>query len=82
VPSPSTEPSLAATPEPTPAPSPSPATAAPSVEPVPSATNDGTAADAAGALPPGGTYRIQDPPSSQGLFETIVGGVAGFFFGG
>jgi uncharacterized protein YkwD len=38
--------------------------------------------------PPGGigapstSLRVQDPAAHQGLFETIVGGVAGFFFGG
>jgi hypothetical protein len=25
--------------------------------------------------------RIVDPPMTQGLFESIVGGIAGFFFG-
>jgi uncharacterized protein YkwD len=35
-----------------------------------------------GTEPPGaGTFRVVDPPVAQGLFETIVGGVAGFFFG-
>jgi uncharacterized protein YkwD len=28
------------------------------------------------------TFRVVDPPASPGLFETIVGGVAGFFLGG
>jgi uncharacterized protein YkwD len=27
------------------------------------------------------SFRVTDPPVSQGLFETIVGGVAGFFLG-
>jgi uncharacterized protein YkwD len=27
------------------------------------------------------SYRVTDPPVAQGLFETIVGGVAGFFLG-
>ncbi|MFI5225766.1 MAG: CAP domain-containing protein [Candidatus Limnocylindrales bacterium] len=31
---------------------------------------------------PSTSLRVQDPPARQGLFETIVGGVAGFFFGG
>jgi uncharacterized protein YkwD len=30
----------------------------------------------------GQTFRVQDSPDSAGLFETIVGGVTGFFFGG
>jgi hypothetical protein len=31
---------------------------------------------------PSTSLRVQDPAAHQGLFETIVGGVAGFFFGG
>ena len=27
------------------------------------------------------SLRVTDPPPLQGLFETIVGGVTGFFFG-
>ena len=54
---------------PTPAPSPQPAilpTGAPAPSPIPT--------DSAG-------LRVIDPPTQQGLFESIVGGVTGFFFG-
>jgi uncharacterized protein YkwD len=35
-----------------------------------------------GSAPDAPSLRIVDPAQPQGLFETIVGGVAGFFFGG
>lgn len=49
--------------------------------PGPGVPGDGAApgdgSNAAGAQ----TFRVVDPPMPQGLFETIVGGVAGFFIG-
>jgi uncharacterized protein YkwD len=81
----------APTPESTPVPSPSPATS-------PDATPDLTAQPTDGAVPtatPSATpaggiastdvsigMRVVDPGTNDGLLETIVGGVAGFFFGG
>ncbi|HEX7473554.1 MAG TPA: CAP domain-containing protein [Candidatus Limnocylindrales bacterium] len=41
-------------------------------------TTPGGDSNAAAAM----TFRVVDPPVPQGLFETIVGGVAGFFLGG
>ncbi|HYC06931.1 MAG TPA: CAP domain-containing protein [Candidatus Binatia bacterium] len=80
-----------ATPKPTPTPSP---TATPQQIPDLSSFGLGVV-DGAGAsgapppsVPPGDigapstSLRVQDPPARQGLFDTIVGGVAGFFFGG
>lgn len=41
-----------------------------------------SAAPGDGSSPLGaGSFRVVDPPALPGLFETIVGGVAGFFFG-
>jgi uncharacterized protein YkwD len=43
---------------------------------------DETPASGTGPAEPGATsFRVIDPPVPQGLFETIVGGVAGFFLG-
>jgi uncharacterized protein YkwD len=45
--------------------------------------NDGNGGQSGNGPPPGSgaTLRVTDPPPSQGLVETIVGGVTGFFFG-
>ncbi len=85
------------TPRPTPvaaaSPAASPAQAAVIPSPTPTPSGDGSSPD--GAPPDGqdGTdptfvdvgsghgLRVLDPPAPGGLLETIVGGVAGFFFG-
>ena len=78
-PLPSQTPTTGPSPTPTPSPTES-ASAAPSAN---SSASPATGAGApAGALPPSGTLQIQDSPPAQGLFDTLVGGVAGFFFGG
>jgi uncharacterized protein YkwD len=45
--------------------------------------NNGNGGQSGNGPPPGSnaTLRVTDPPPSQGLVETIVGGVTGFFFG-
>jgi len=78
---PSPTPTLSPTESPSAAPSPTQSpSAAPSAN---SSESPATAASApAGALAPSGTLQIQESPPAQGLVDTLVGGVAGFFFGG
>jgi uncharacterized protein YkwD len=45
--------------------------------------DNGNGGQSGNGPPPGSsaTLRVSDPPASQGLLDTIVGGVTGFFFG-
>ena len=56
----------------------SPAEGTPGADVPGAAATPGDRSNPAGAV----TLRVTDPPVPQGLFETIVGGVAGFFLGG
>jgi uncharacterized protein YkwD len=83
------KPVVRATPKPTPEPAPSAiGTPAPDLEfdssPSGATPGGGPTGDDERPGPPAGTppgLRVADPPVPSGLFETIVGGVAGQFFG-
>jgi uncharacterized protein YkwD len=87
-PRPIAKPTLRPTPKPTPAPTPAASgTAAPELEfdsspevgPLDDSQPVGDGGQPPAVVPPG--LRVAEPPVPSGLFETIVGGVAGQFFG-
>ena len=94
-PRPTAEPTIAATPEPTPAPTPTPEptssptpTATPTPEPTPTPTPEATPTPGPTPTAPpdagsgtGSSLRVTDGSPSQDLLQSIVGGVAGSYFG-